>query len=129
MPRARTPLAKAKATGQDSGTNKARFEDRKEPVVKDPLGNPPGWMKRKGQLDAWSELSKEIPWLNSSHRAIMGLACEIYGRMIMGEEIGVNAISTLKQLLSEMGATPSAASKVTMPDGEKDNKDPSAKYF
>lgn len=41
MPRARTPLAKAKATGQDIGTHKDRFEGRTEPEVKDPLGDPP----------------------------------------------------------------------------------------
>jgi phage terminase small subunit len=130
MPRARTPLAKAKATGQDSGTNKKRFEDRAEPVVKNPVGDPPAYMKRANQIAAWRMLSAEIPWLNESHRTILALACEIVGRMIAGEEIGVNAISTLKQLLSEMGATPSAASKVTMPDGDdKDSKDPSKKYF
>jgi hypothetical protein len=52
MPRARTPLAKAKATGRTIKDPK-RFKDRKEPVVKDPLGDPPKWMKRAEQKEAW----------------------------------------------------------------------------
>jgi hypothetical protein len=35
MPRARTPLAKAKATGQTLN-HATRYKSRKEPVVKDP---------------------------------------------------------------------------------------------
>lgn len=130
MPRARTPLAKAKATGQDIGTHKDRFENRSEPVVKDPLGKPPKWMKKASQLEAWETLAGELPWLNKSHRSIVGIAAEILGRQIAGEDVGVQALNLLRQCLGQLGATPSDASKVKMPDGEsKDNQDPSKKYF
>ena len=52
MPRRRTPLAKAKATGQDKN-HASRFKDRREPQSKGPLGKPPKWMVRKHQLEAW----------------------------------------------------------------------------
>jgi hypothetical protein len=40
MPRNRVPLPKARATGRTLHDPK-RFKNRKEPVVKDPLGKPP----------------------------------------------------------------------------------------
>ena len=129
MPRARTPLAKAKATGQDIGTNKSRFEDRVEPVVNDPLGEPPAWLKKKGEREAWETLRGELPWLNHSHRTYVAMACKTLGRFIDGEDVGVQATALLRQMLSAMGATPSDASKVKIPDGEDENKDPSKKYF
>lgn len=131
MPRARTPLAKAKATGQDVGTNKKRFADRVEPTVTaSPLGNPPKWMVKKHQLEAWSTFADELPWLNHSHRSLVEIASEIRGRLIAGEEVGVQALNLLRQCLGSMGATPSDATKVTIPDGKDDeDKDPSAKYF
>lgn len=129
MARPRTPKAKAKATGQDIGTHKAVFDGRTEPEVTDPLGDPPGWMKKASQIEAWKMLSAELPWLNRSHRSLVGIAAEILGRQIAGEEVGVQALNLLRQCLGQMGATPSDASKVKVPGGEKDNKDPSAKYF
>jgi hypothetical protein len=81
MPRPRTPLAKAKATGRtlhDPG----RFKNRKEPTVKDPLGKPPKWMKDVSQIEAWQTLASEIPWLNSSHRAIVSIASQVFGKQM-----------------------------------------------
>lgn len=130
MPRARTPLVKAKATGQDSGTNKKRFEDRVEPEAKGPLGNPPKWMVKSGALSAWKEFAAELPWLNQSHRSLVEIASEIRGRLIAGEDVGVQALNLLRQCLGSMGATPSDASKVKVPDGDEGkDKDPSKKYF
>jgi hypothetical protein len=129
MPRPRTPLAKAKATGQDVGTHKASFEDRKEPIVTAPLGKPPKWMKKATQLEAWQTFADELPWLNHSHRSLVEIASEIRGRLFAGEEVGVQALNLLRQCLGSMGATPSDASKVKMPDGDEKDKDPSAKYF
>lgn len=133
MPRARTPLAKAKATGQDSGTNKKRFEARTEPEVDSPLGAPPKWM-RKESAEAWEVFRAELPWLNNSHRSLVEIASEIRGRLMSpkadSELVGVQALNLLRQCLGQMGATPSDASKVKIPDGkEGKDKDPSAKYF
>jgi hypothetical protein len=127
MPRPRTPLAKAKATGRTLHHPK-RFKNRKEPTVKDLLGKPPKWMKDVSQIEAWQTLASEIPWLNSSHRAIVSIASQVFGKQIAGEEISVNALNLLRLCLSQMGATPTDASKITLPE-EEDDEDPSAKYF
>jgi hypothetical protein len=127
MPRNRVPLAKAKATGRTLHDPK-RFKNRKEPVVKEPLGDPPKWMTDKFQREAWKTLASEIPWLNSSHRAIVSIASQVFGKQIAGEEISVNALNLLRLCLSQMGATPTDSSKITVPD-EEDDEDPSAKYF
>jgi hypothetical protein len=127
MPRPRTPLAKAKATGRtlhDPG----RFKNRKEPVVKHPLGKPPKWMKNASQIEAWKTLASEIPWLNSSHRAIVGIASQLLGKLIANEEISVNGLNLLRLCLSQLGATPVDASKITLPE-EEDDEDPANKYF
>jgi hypothetical protein len=40
----------------------------------------------------------------------------------------LNALNLLRLCLSQMGATPTDSSKITVPD-EEDDEDPSAKYF
>jgi hypothetical protein len=127
LPKQRTPLAKAKATGQDI-QHASRFKDRKEPKSNGPLGKPPKWMKKQSQLDAWATFQDELPWLNQSHRSLVEIASEIRGRLIAGEELIVNGFNLLRLCLGQMGATPVDSSKVTLPDDEKD-EDPSDKYF
>jgi hypothetical protein len=128
MPRNRTPLAKAKATGRTLHDPK-RFADRAEPVVKDPLGDPPKWMKKAEQKEAWRTLNSEIPWLNSSHRAVVSIASEILGKQIANEEVSVNGLNLLRLCLSQLGATPVDASRISMPDDDDEEDDPSKKYF
>ena len=128
MPRPRTPKAKAKSTGQDE-LHKPRFESRSEPEVTSPLGEPPAWLKKASDREAWETFRDEYPWLNKSHRTLVAMASGLLGRLIAGEEVGVQAQNLLRQMIGSMGGTPSDASKVMMPDGKKDNEDPSAKYF
>ncbi|WP_244567721.1 hypothetical protein [Bradyrhizobium erythrophlei] len=70
MLRRRTPLAKAKVTGQDKN-HASRFKDRREPKSKGPLGSPPKWMVKKHQIEAWKTFSDELPWLNHLHQALV----------------------------------------------------------
>lgn len=123
MARARTPLAKAKATGR-SARDPKRFKARSEPAVHDGLGEPPVWLTDKEdckQIQAWKVIRAEIPWLNSSHRLHVAGTCQILGRLIAGQEVGVQALNLLRMQLGQMGATPSDASKVgAMPDDEED---------
>jgi hypothetical protein len=93
-----------------------------------PLGKPPKWIVRKHQLEAWQTFSDEVPWLNHSHRALVGIASEIRGRLIAGEEVSVNGLNLLRLCLGQMGATPVDSSKITLPE-DKDDADPSDKYF
>lgn len=118
------------ATGQ-SQKNKKRFESRNEPVVDDDLGDPPGWIKdTEGNMarEAWQTLRMEIPWLNSSHRILVATASNILGRMIAGQDCGVQAMNLLRQCLGQMGATPADASKAgARPGGEQE--DPADEFF
>jgi hypothetical protein len=120
-------LAKAKATGRVA-RDPARFKDRKELPAGGPLGPPPKWMKSPASQEAWRTFEDELPWLNYSHRAIVGIAADIRGRQIAGEEVGIKAFSLLRMCLNSMGATPSDSSKVFMPDDPKET-DPASTYF
>lgn len=130
MARPRTPKAKAKATGSDKA-NPGRFVDRDEPVVHDPLGDAPEWLndtEKNKQVEAWEMIRKDIPWLNSTHRILVASAASILGRLIAGQDVGVQALNLLRQALGQMGATPADASKAgVVPGGEK--TDPADKYF
>lgn len=130
MARPRTPKAKAEATGQ-AVVRRKKFDGRNEPDVKGELGDPPAWLKdsdKNKPREAWAILRREVPWLNESHRMLVATVCGHLGRMIAGQDVGVQASVFIKQCLSEMGATPSAASKVGVkPDG--DSEDPADKYF
>ncbi|NGO63945.1 hypothetical protein G6N76_09690 [Rhizobium daejeonense] len=126
MARPRTPRAKAAATGADK-KNKGRFTERHEPEVAEDLGDPPVWMPEK-QQEAWRVISAEIPWLNSSHRALVEIASYVRGRLMAGEDVGVQALNLLRQCLGQMGATPADASKAgAKPSGEE--KDPADEFF
>lgn len=131
MARPRTPKAKAKATGQ-AAVRRKKFEARNEPTVTGDVGEPPEWLvdsEHNKPRVAWAILRREVPWLNASHRMLLATVSNQLGRLIAGQEIGVQASVFIKQCLSEMGATPSAASKVgAKPDGNCD-EDPAAKYF
>src|SRR4051812_20986442 len=112
MARPRTPKAKAAVTGRDT-KNRARFEDRAEHVVKDPLGDAPRWLvdtDKSKPREAWEILRSEVPWLNASHRMLIATLCRQLGRLVAGDDVGVQASIFIKQCLSEMGATPAAAS-------------------
>lgn len=128
MPRARTPLMKAAATGRAVHDPK-RFKLRREPVVTQPLGPPPKWMKGKGQMEAWNTFARDLPWLNRSHRAFVSIASEMQGRIIVGEELPVSGYNLLRICLGQLGATPTDSSKVSMPDDESTGEDPSKQYF
>ena|SRR5690349_2084696 len=127
MPRPRTPKAKAKVIGQDVKRRK-KFAERSEPVVSDELGAAPAWMN-EAQASAWQTIAKEIPWLNSSHRSLVEIAAYVRARLMSGEDVGVPALTLLRQCLNSMGATPADASKARVkPDGEG-NEDPADEFF
>lgn len=121
MARPRIPKAKAKLEARDS-KNPQRFKNRKEPNVADELGDPPEWMGGEQRL-AWRTFQREIPWLNASHRGVVEIATIIRARLMAGEECGVQALNLLRQCLGSMGATPSDASKVTLPEDDEDGDD------
>jgi hypothetical protein len=125
MPRQRTPLAKAKATGQDI-IHATRFKNRNEPESNGPLGPPPAWLK-KPAADAWEAFDDELPWLNRSHRCIVGIASIARAELAAGCA-DTRMLNLLRQCLGQMAATPADSSKITLPD-DSEPEDPSEKYF
>lgn len=117
----RNPLGKAKLEGRDK-KDPQRFKKRKEPVIKDNIGLAPKWMNTD-QKAVWKQFATELPWLNASHVSLLEIATTIRTRVISGEEVGVQALNLLRQCLGQMGATPSDASKVMLPDDEEEKDD------
>lgn len=127
MARPRTPKAKATVTGQ-AAVRRKKFEGRNEPNVTDGAGEPFEWLGANAQR-AWREIVSEVPWLNASHRGFLAIAANIRGRMIAGDDVGVQALNLLRQCYGQMGATPADASKAGVkPDGEG-NEDPADEFF
>jgi hypothetical protein len=125
MARPRLPAAKAEVSGaalKDAG----RFKDRAPPKGTRSLGEPYKAMSEAEQ-SAWHEFASELPWLNSSHRALLHLACRLRARLNNDPDMGVNAMQAYSAILSKLAATPVDETKVSMPDG--DENDPTDKFF
>lgn len=115
MARPRLPAAKAETSGA-AIKNAGRFKDRKAPKGTRPLGEPYLRMT-DAQKEAWEEYRAELPWLNSSHRPLLRLAC-IWTAKMDDAEFGVSATQALSSILSKLGATPVDETKVN--HGEDD---------
>src|SRR3954470_10034752 len=124
MPARRLPSAKAKMTGADI-KNPSRFLNRGDPPSAR-LGAPSTWMK-KDQIAAWEAFQREIPWLAESDRTLLEIAVTIRARLMAGEEVGVQALTLLRQALGQMGGTPADRTRIETPEDDMD--DPMAKFF
>lgn len=125
MARPRLPAAKAEVIGahlKDAG----RFADRKAPKRTRPIGEPYKMMSEAEQ-SAWHEFAHELPWLNSSHRALLQLACRLRARLNNDPDMGVNAMQAYSAILSKLAATPVDETKVN--HGEGEDEDPADRYF
>jgi hypothetical protein len=74
------------------------------------------------QATSWRDFEAQAPWLNQSHRCLVGIASTVLARLRSGEEVGVQALGLLRLCLSSMGATPADASKISWaPEEEADD--------
>jgi hypothetical protein len=126
MARPRLPPAKAKVTGA-AAKRKAVHENRNAPSVSDGVGEPFIWLTEHAQ-QAWREISSEVPWLNASHRGFLAIAANVRGRMIKGEDVGVQAMNLLRQCYGQMGATPADSTKIGVAS-DGDEKEPGEEFF
>lgn len=120
MARPRLPAAKAAAAGAHL-KNPGRFKDRKAPKRTRPLGEPYASMT-EAQKAAWAEFQRDLPWLTSSHRVLLRLACMWTARLDQ-PEFGVSATQALSSILSKLGATPADETKVNHGEGDEDDDD------
>ncbi len=109
MARPRNSLAKARLTGAIA-KDPQRYRNRVEPKVDEPLGKPPAWLT-KVQASIWKDLDKRLPWLDQSHRCIVGIAALLQSQLMSGT-IGVPGMQLLRQVLGQLGATPVSAGKI-----------------
>ncbi|MDF2810404.1 MAG: hypothetical protein K0S56_1435 [Microvirga sp.] len=105
--------------------NPQRYRDRHEPVVTEPIGDPPEWLK-PAAADAWNGLVPTLPWLNRSHRGIVAITAILAAQLAAGTA-GVPAMNLLRLCLGQLFANPVSASKVTMPEPPVD--DPADEFF
>lgn len=125
MARPRLPQAKAEVSGA-ALKNAGRFEGRKTAKRTRPIGEPYVRMTDE-QQEVWREMVADMPWLNSSHRILLRLACYHAARLDSGEEFGVSATQALSSILSKLGATPVDETRVNHDDG--DDEDSSGRFF
>ena len=125
MTNPRLPAAKAAVNGADV-SHPGRHADRKAPKGTRPLGQPYVKMAQDEQ-NAWHEFAAELPWLNSSHRALLQLACRLRARLNNDPDMGVNAMQAYSAILSKLAATPVDETKVN--HGSEDDEDPADKFF
>lgn len=105
--------------------NPQRHKGRKTPAGTRPIGEPYARMT-PAQQEVWAELKSDLPWLNSSHRTLLRLACILTCRLDEAD-VGVNQIQTLSAVLSKLGATPVDETKVSVPD--EDDGEPEDRFF
>ncbi len=118
MPAPRLPVAKAKAMGADI-RSPGRHADRKAPKRTRAIGEPYATMTQAEQAQ-WHEFVRDLPWLNSSHRVILRVACRLTVDLD-GDEFGVSKAQALSSILSKLGATPADESRVTAPADDDDD--------
>ncbi|MBV7502089.1 hypothetical protein KW836_19700 [Achromobacter sp. ACM05] len=125
MANPRLPALKASVSGADV-KNPGRHKDRKAPKRVRPLGEPFARMT-EAQVEAWEEFRVELPWLNSSHRALLQAVCVLRARLNTDPDIGVNALTTYSAMLSKLAATPVDETKLN--HGDDEEEDPHDEFF
>lgn len=124
MANPRTPLAKAKATGQ-ADKHPERFKDRKQPKV-NTLGDPSPHMTDE-EIKAFEAFKREWPWLKQSDRPLIEIMCKTRAKILAGEDVGVQALSGYCSNIARCGGSPSDIQKVVVDDEE--SEDATEAYF
>lgn len=119
MPRPRLSLAAARISGA-AAKNPQRYRRRTGLSTGEPIGDPPPWMN-KSQRAAWRDLAARLPWLERTHRAHLAVTCSIYGRVMAGQDVGVQALNLLRLCLGQLCATPTSAGNVPAPEVDDDD--------
>lgn len=125
MAKPRIPTMKAHITGA-AVRNAGRYAERTTSAGAGEVGEPPNALT-PAQAEAWRTFAAELPWLNSSHRAVLQIAAVLRARLTADPDMGVNAMQAYSAVLSKLGATPADESRVAMSDPVED--DPAERFF
>jgi hypothetical protein len=109
MPRPRKPRDLALILGADIH-DPQRYRKRTAAGLGQPVGDPPEHLTA-AQACAWNTMRREIPWLDYSHRTLLGMASILAARHAGGALCDSGA-NLLRLCLGMMGATPVDARKV-----------------
>lgn len=121
MPRNRTPLALAELTGQIE-RKPGRYKNRIEPKAGD-IGVAPENFNEPLKL-LWESFKADIPWLKSSDRKILGIACHLQHKINTENDLPVSAYAQLRMTLSALGATPVDRNRIADAEPEEKEYDP-----
>src|SRR3546814_16545427 len=77
-----------------------------------PLGDPYANMTETEQFHCRA-IERDIPWVHSSHRLIVRLACMLHARMDE-DKLGLTGVRSLLSLLSKLGAPTVEAGRVSL---------------
>jgi len=125
MPRPRTPLAKARLTGE-AAKRPERFRDRSEPrTSRQPVGDPPAHFDKEARA-VWQELARDLGWLVAEDRFALEAASLAVGQVRTmhrsGEVVSGALLSAMNTAIGKLGASPTDRSKVAAraPDDDAD---------
>lgn len=123
MARPRTPLGKAKLTGQ-AAMHPERFKPRSEPAG-EPIGPAPGYLSDDAKR-AWGEFVAEWPWVVRSDRKALTVICSLW-EMIETGKAGVGEFKEFRLQCSAFGGNPTTRTKIYQPKVD-DEDDPFADF-
>jgi hypothetical protein len=116
----RAPRERARLTGYDI-KHPERFRlAAAASIVEAPVGDPPGWLTDYGK-EAWRELADVIPWLDHSHRGIVGITAHLAGRLRSDPDVPPSVLNLLRLCLGQLGATPADRGKVSWSEPAEDD--------
>jgi len=118
MARNRTPKRKAAVSGAIL-RNPSRYRGGLPLNATRPLGDPYPTMS-EAEVVVWHEMKANMPWLHSSHRIIVRLACVLQVRLEEGR-LGLTGIRSLLSVLSKLGATPVDEGNISPPEDPGDD--------
>lgn len=75
----------------------------------------------------WAEFQQDFPWLTSTDRQLVRLACQ-YGAKVDEGPLAINATQAFVSILSKLGATPVDVTKIRHGDDDESD-DPTDKFF
>lgn len=131
MPRPRTPLSKAKLTGE-AAKRPERFKNRAKPAtLGQPVGDAPSYMNAEAKA-AWRELARNLGWLEIEDRGAVEVAALAIGQVRTlhksGEPVTAALFSAMNVAIGKLGASPVDRSKIHVSVGDGNTSDPFAKF-